>query len=93
MSQLPDERGRDFKFRVFVLHDSIRVLRTLSDESDTVLYEYAFPRYSRRSWAARNDADQASASSTAARSVLLDVGSARLKSAAELLNGTKRRIL
>lgn len=42
VSQLPDEHGRDVNFWVFVLRDSIGMLRTLPYENATVPCRYAF---------------------------------------------------
>ena len=45
MSRLPYEHGGvDFSFWVVMLRDSIVMLRTLFDESDTILYRHAFNR-------------------------------------------------
>jgi hypothetical protein len=76
-----------------VLRGPIRLLRAVFCQVDSVLYKHASTRGGRRKRRARNDAQSASASATAARRVLLTVGSARLKFVAEFLNETEKEDL
>jgi hypothetical protein len=84
VSPLPCAGQRfDLNFWVIMLRQSIGLLRSLSYQGDTIRCTHAFSRNDGRQGRTRYDARDAPAGSTAARHVLLTVGSARLKFGAE----------
>ena len=94
MSQLPHNHGRhDFGPCVVVLRGPTRMLCALFCQVNAVLYKYATSRSDRHQRRARNDTHSASINSTAARRVLLNIGSARLKFVAEFLIKTEKEDL
>jgi hypothetical protein len=81
--------GTDFSHRKFVRRDFTVAFVC----NDAVLHKYATSRSDRHQRRARNDMDSASINSTAARRVLLSIGSARLKFVAEFLIKTEKEDL